>query len=165
MTLIKVNNKYFVLFVMIFVGSLYFLGFISLIQAKLYHKEFAQDTFEKIELKITHNFSTEMVQTQILDEDEIKYYHNFFINNLNYSDRIKERKLYYYSVYLNFYSISGTNVYAYEVFFDREKIQLRPVFLSRKVDESGLGGYSFALEDKTFEFRERIMKIWKTSES
>lgn len=163
MTLIKANNKYVVLLIIIFVGSLYFLGFITSVQAKLYHKEFAKDTFKKIEIEITHNFSSEIVQVQVIDKNEINYYSNLFANNLNYNERIKERKLYYYSVFLKFYNLNGTNVYFYKVFFDKEKIKIRPVALRSKGNESKPGGYPFALEDETFEFHERIMEIWKTS--
>jgi hypothetical protein len=164
MTLIRTKNKYVIILIAVFVGTIYLMGYISSIKAKIYHKEFKNETFDKLNIEIVNNFTDEKVEINILEKNELEFHYELFASQLEYDAHIKERKLYDYSVYLKFYNTKYKNLCVFKVFFDNKKAVYRPVYLKEKDKREEFGGYSFALKDEGFEFYKKIIKIWKTSE-
>lgn len=154
----KGSTKIAFIITLIFVGSVYTYLYISTINAGKYHKEFVNDRFDKVEIKVYNTFTDEVIKHKITDGTKIQSLYTIFTKLENHGQR-KEAKLYDYSIWLKFYNIDRTNIYKFEVFFDEEKIELRPVALYKKGDTTNLDGYLFNLRDTDYEFYNIVMNI------
>lgn len=136
--------------------------FFNSMAGKLYYKKFtAEEVFDQIEIRIHSHLIVKGITVKVTDQDEIRFFQKLFANNLAISYS-KEGKLYDYNIMIKFRNAIRKKNYVYEVFFDKGKIISRPVFLKAKGNESGPGGYLFALTDKNFEFYDKIMNYWNT---
>lgn len=140
------------------IGFIYFSVYVSSIKATQYHNEFKNGVFKNLKIEIRNNYYIDRkVQVKIEDKNEIEFYHDLFATTL-VNKSTKQRKLYHYSVLITFWDLEE-EIYVYEVFFDKEKAELRPVVLRKKGDSTGLKGYEFTLEDEEFEFYNKIIRF------
>jgi|SRR5690554_3230077 len=154
------NRKFkFVLIIsLLLVGSMYMFMFITFMRATIYYREFKADTFNKIEIEIKNNYTDKKVGVTISDEDQIEYFCDMFVKNLEYGEK-KERKLYDYSILFKFYNLSLTNVYIYKLYFDDEKVSFRPVGLAEEGKSSVINAFPFILKDSDYEFYTKMLQI------
>ena len=155
------KNIVLIIIVLIFFGYIIFQTYINDINGNLYHKNFSRDTFSRLEIEITNNFTDEDLKTKILDKKEILFFYSMFANNIvnNWS---KEKRLYDYTILFKFYNRDSTNIYVFDVFFDKEKVPFRPFLLHKKGKNSLPSGYGFDLNDTNYKFYDKVIELWST---
>lgn len=143
---------------LLFVGSIYMFMFITFMRAMVHYRKFKADVFNKIEIEITNNYFDKKVKVSISDKEEIEWFKDMFTRNLEYGEK-KGQKLYAYSIILKFYNSSLTDVYIYKIYFDDEKVLIRPVGLAEKGKDSVTNTFPFFLRDVNYEFYSRVLQI------